>query len=422
MTETLSPGMLEGPRSFFTDLDPQDLNTCRNTALRNLKLQLLTKKWVVIGASSVFHNEWAGILKNDTGLIQALNKGIIIPAIRYDFRDINGFFSSKKGYEKSNQPFYEEHTAKVMVWDLDFNSSWFRDKIFEALERNTSVLRVKNNISNESAKDIKEFLIDAYLSENESNQFLQRTHLESVSSKFGSEIGKSVTEYGNLIYRMSGARTVDSEGHFPQSNITEINITGKDEKLSDESIFWDIYAEAVFSNINKSVRISQDRLDRLDFSDILNIREALLTVGFCDGYDSLLKSVKESVNLEDPEKLILHAEEITTIALKLRNEFASQLHEDKKWFDSKVRSGSMWQLANGLSLLGGPITGTVMGVVSTLGSLPEITAPISDGLSKQISNRMTWMERFINSKIGWNKSHRGAFLKAYKELVTYGLP
>jgi hypothetical protein len=257
---------------------------------------------------------------------------------------------------------------------------------------------------------------------NENNQFLQRTHLESVSSRFGNKIGKSLIDYGNLIYRMSGARTVDSEGHFPQSNITEINISGKDEKLSDDSIFWDIYAEAVFSNINKSVRISQDRLDHLEFSDILKIREALLTVGFCEGYDSLLKSVKESVDLDDPEKLILHAEEITSIAIKLRNEFANQIHEDKKWFDSKARAGSMWQLANGLSILGDPITGAVMGVVSTLGSLPEITAPLSENLSKQITNRMNWMERFINNKIGWNDSHRGAFLQAYKELVTYGLP
>lgn len=422
MTETLSPGMLKGPRSFFTDLDPQDLSTCRKTALRNLKLQLLTKKWVVIGASSVFHGEWTHTLRENAGLLLALNRGIIIPAIRYDFVDISGFFSSKKGYDTSNCNFYKDNVAKVMVWDLDFNSSWFRDKIFDALDRKSSVLRKKNNIDGKTSKCIKEYLIDAYLGEDEDNQFLQRTHLESASLEFGEEIGEKLAAYGNLIYRMSGARTVDSEGHFPQSNITEVNLSGKDEYLSDESIFWDIYAEAVFSNISKSVRISKERLDHLEFSDILKIREALLTIGFCDGYDSLLQSVKESVDLDDPEKLILHAEEITDIAIKLRNEFSNQLSEDKKWFASKARAGSMWQMANGLSILGGPVTGVVMGVVSTLGSLPEITAPMSQKLSDQIENRMNWMERFVNSKLGWNDSHRGAFLQAYKELVTYGLP
>jgi hypothetical protein len=413
--------MLEGPRSFFTDLDPKDKNSCRKTALRNLKLQLLTKKWVIIGASSIFHHEWTNILRNDSGLISALNKGIIIPAIRYDFKDISGFFSSKDGYDKSSKSFYEDHTSKIMVWDLDFNSSWFEEKIFEALDRPSSILRRTNSINSTIAKEIKEYLIDSYLGEKEENQFFQRTHLENTAIEFGTHIGKGLIEYGNLIYRMSGARTVDSEGHFPQSNITEVNISGNDEQLSDESIFWDIYAEAVFSNISKAVRISEDRIDNLEFSDILKIREGLLTFGFCDGYDSLLKSVKESVDIDDPEKLILHAEEITNITIKLRSEFSNQLSEDKKWFDSKVRAGAMWQMANGLSILGGPVTGVVMGVVSTLGALPEITAPFSKSLSDQIENRKNWMDRFVNSKLGWNTSHRGAFLQAYKELVTYGL-
>ena len=79
---------------------------------------------------------------------------ILIPAIRHDFNDINGFFSSKDGYDKSNQTFYEEHTAKIMVWDLDFNSSWFESRIFEALDRPSSILRTKNHIDSETAKNI----------------------------------------------------------------------------------------------------------------------------------------------------------------------------------------------------------------------------------------------------------------------------
>lgn len=420
--ETLSPGMLEGPRSFFTDLDPHDSYLNVESSLRNLKLQLLTKKWIVIGASSVFHPKWAEILQNDPGLVVALNDGIIIPAIRYDFRNIEGFFQSKKEYEASNLDFYNNNIAKVMVWDLDFNSSWFRDKIFEALDRPTSVLRVKNSIDDRVARDIKESLIDKYLSEDEGNDFLQRKHLESLAFEFNEVVASKLVEYGNLIYRMSGARTVDSEGHFPQSNITEINISGNDEQLSDESIFWDIYAEAVFSNINKSVRISKDRLDQLEFADILEIRKALFATGFCESYDVLLKSVKESVDLDDPEKLVLHAEEIASIAIRLRSDFSSELKEDVAWFNSRERANSMWQLANGLSILGGPITGTVMGIVSTLGSLPEITAPMSKPLSTQLHNRFKWMERFVNGRLGWSKSNRGAFLQAYKELVTYGLP
>ncbi len=413
--------MLEGPRSFFTDLDPRDKSTCRLSALRSLKLQLLTKRWVVIGASSLFHSEWSEIIRNNEGLIDALNQGVIIPAIRYDYENIAGFFDAKSGYSDSDKGFFVDNTSKFMVWDIDSNSSWFADRVFDALNRNNSVLR-KNILLNDSgAIEVKEYLLELLLNE-DTNRYLRRDHLIKATNKYGSILGDSLNDYGNLVYRMSGARTVDSEGHFPQSNVTNINISGIDNVLSDDSIFWDVYAEAVFSNLNSAVKISEQRLDSLSFIDVLTIRKKLLTIGFCDGYDSLLKGVKESVDVDDPEKLILHAEEIAGIALKLKNEFTIQLQEDRKWFDSKERVGSMWQMANGLSLLGGPVTGTLMGLVSTLGALPEITAPFSPELSNQISNRITWIEKFINTKTGWSKSHRGAFLTAYKELVTHGLP
>ena len=421
MSNTLSPGMLKGPRSFFTDIDPKDVGVSRETALRSLKLQLLTKRSIIVGASSLFHDEWARILQADQGLIQALNDGIIIPALNYDYKDIDGFFTLKQGYKNVDKGFYIENTAKLMVWDLDFNTSWFQDRIFDAVERPSSLLRVQYCINENVANQLKEFLLDCILNDKE-KPYLRSVHLNNVAEVFGTEIGAALVSYGHLIYRMSGARTVDAEGHFPQSNITEINISGSDHHLSDDSIFWDIYAEAVFSNINKSVKITADRLDQLEFSDILNLRDTLLSNGFCEGYDALLQSVKESVDLSDPEKIILHAEEIADVALTLRKTFSDQLKNDKEWFDAKTRAGSMWQMANGLSLLGGPVTGAVMGVVSTLGALPEITAPLSKNLSDQISNRIDWMERFVNSKVGWSKSHKGAFLLAYKELVVYGLP
>ena len=421
MREVLSPGMLKGPRSFFTDLDPRDKSTCRLSALRSLKLQLLTKKWVVIGASSIFHSEWSEIIRNNEGLIDTLNQGIVIPAIRYDYENIAGFFEAKSDYSIDDKDFFVDNTSKFMVWDIDFNSSWFADRVFDALNRNNSVLRKSTLLNDDDAFEVKEYLLELLLNE-ETNQYLRRDHLLKATNKYGSVLGDSLNEYGNLVYRMSGARTVDSEGHFPQSNITDINISGIDNILSDDSIFWDVYAEAVFSSINSAVKISEKRLDSLSFMDVLVIREKLLSIGFCEGYDSLLKGVKESVDIDDPEKLILHAEEIAEVALNLKSEFTIQLQEDKKWFASKERVGSMWQMANGLSLLGGPITGTLMGMVSTLGALPEITALFSPELSNQISNRITWVEKFINTKVGWSKSHRGAFLSAYKELVTHGLP
>ena len=286
--------MLEGPRSYFTDLDPFDNNVDREAALRSLKLQLLTKRWVVIAASSLFHQDWAEVIKKHEGLLRALQEGIVIPAVRSNFGGINGFFDEKSGYGINERSFYEESTSTIMLWDLEFNSSWFNDRIFEAIENPSSVLRKRYEIDDSQAAILKERLIDTIQNEPKESQFIQRNHLKNISTDLDEIIGNGLMAYGNVIYRISGARTVDSEGHFPQSNLTNINISGNDQTLREDAIFWDIYVEAVFSHINTAIQMTRDRLDRLSFQDIMNIRDGLLSVGFCDDYDNLLKNVKNA--------------------------------------------------------------------------------------------------------------------------------
>lgn len=79
--EELSPDTLTGPRSYFTDIDPNIPESGNIDTIRKLKLQLLTKEKIVVAASSLFHDIWFNILKNDRGLIHSLNNGILIPAI-----------------------------------------------------------------------------------------------------------------------------------------------------------------------------------------------------------------------------------------------------------------------------------------------------------------------------------------------------
>ena len=95
-TEELLPDTLTGPRSYFTDIDPSVPESGTIDAIRKLKLQLLTKEKIVVAASSLFHDIWYKIINNDQGLIESLQNGIIIPAIRSSFKGINGFFFRKK--------------------------------------------------------------------------------------------------------------------------------------------------------------------------------------------------------------------------------------------------------------------------------------------------------------------------------------
>ena len=135
----------------------------------------------------------------------------------------------------------------------------------------------------------------------------------------------------------------------------------------------------------------------------------------------MLKSVKENVDINDPDKLILHAHEIANVAVKLRDSFSEKVKSELSKKDSKMREESLWQIASGISIMSNPIVGAAVGIISTLRSLPEITAPFSKILSTTLEERYQWMNDFINKKVGWSKNQKKSFLEAYKILVQYGL-
>ena len=414
------PNELTGPRSYFTDIDPNDKNYNRQDSIRKLKLQLLTKEKMVVASSSLFHDIWMEIFRDFPDLTPALEEGIIVPAIRNQFNGITDFFESKK-YPDSNKNFFIDHVTHSVPWDLNENTGWFRHYFIKGLKDGNSVLRKQGGITQEQADSIILQLEELIDQEPIETKFLQRHHIEKVAKRFNNMLELFLVNYSNLIYRLSGARVVNSEGHFPQSNLTELKLVGNEQLLSDEGIFWDIYVETVFSYLGTAIRLSPERLDNLKFKDILVIRKALFDKGFSFEYDSLIGLVKKETNLLDPEKLILHMQEISGIAIRLKEVFSKKVASELSIKDSAVRENALWQVANALSLVASPVIGLVVGVLSTLKSVPEITAPLSSTLTNEIKLRMNWMRNFINSKIGWSESQRKAFLDAYKEIATYGL-
>lgn len=418
--EELLPGTLSGPRSYFTDIDPNVPESGNIDAIRKLKLQLLTKEKIVVAASSLFHDIWYKILKNDQGLIDCLQNGIIIPAIRSAFNGINGFFTEKK-YPTDNKKFFIENVAYSVPWRLEDNANWFKTKYMEGLNNSESILRRVASFSDYEASIIRDKLASLIEGEDIGYQFLQRKHIEQAAKLVSPDKEIVLIDYANLIYRISGSIVVNSEGHFPQSNLTKISTVGNEGLLKDENIFWDIYAEAVFTLLGTAIRITPERLDALSFKDIIKIRKAFFDIGFTGDYDALLKSVKESVDINDPDKLILHAHEIATVAVKLRDSFSEKVKSELSKKGSKMREESLWQLASGISIISNPIVGAAVGIISTLKSLPEITAPFSKSLSTALEERYQWMNDFINTKVGWSKNQKKSFLEAYKILVQYGL-
>lgn len=414
------PSDLIGPRSYFTDIDPNDENYSREDAIRKLKLQLLTKEKIVVAASSLFHDIWMDIFKDFPDLIPAIEDGIIVPAIRNQFKGIADFFESKK-YPETNKKFFLDHITQVVPWDLKENTSWFKQYFFRGLKDENAVLRKLGGITDEQASSLILQLEDLIKQEPIESRFLQRHHIEKVTNIFDNITQCLFVNYSNLIYRLSGARVVNSEGHFPQSNLTKLRLVGGEKIVSDEGIFWDVFAETVFSYLGTAIRLSPERLDNLKIKDILSIRKTFFDEGFSFEYDKLIGLVKKEAKLSDPEKLILDMQEIAEISIRLRTRFSERVKSELSLKETGARENALWQVANILSLFANPVAGFVVGLLSALKSAPEITAPISQTLTDAIRVRMEWMRRFVNSRIGWSKSQRKSFLDAYRELATYGL-
>lgn len=417
----ISPESLRGPRSFFTDIDPTDQNYDRSDAVRKLKLQLLTKERIIIAASSLFHDIGLEIFNQHPDLIKALEDGIIVPAIRTEFDGVEAFFRRKVAYKSRNKDFFVHHVAYSVPWDLQENSSWFKEHFFKTLSDPNSVLRKSGGLSENEAASIAEQLNGLINAENDNNQFLQRSHIQKVAKHYAPRLESFLNNYANLVYRLSGARVVNSEGHFPQSNLTKLEIIENEKVLSDESIFWDIYSETVFSYLGTAIRLTPDRLDNLAFEDILKIRTAFFDIGFSRDYDKLIALVKSKTDIADPDRLILHMHEILHMATALRDTFSHRVKSELSKADTHETENALWQVANALSLLASDTIGIIVGTVSTLISIPEITTQISRGLAKAMQDRLSWMRAFVNTRLGWSDSQKKSFLEAYKTLASYGL-
>lgn len=417
--ELISPNDLTGPRSYFTDIDPKDHSYKQSEVARNLKLQLLTKKNIVIAASSLFHDVGFTLFSSDPGLTKSLQEGIVLPAIRDEFNGVGGFFDAKgtDGYSPASRVYFVSNTAHYVPWSLTQNTSWFQQMFFDNLTDNQSLLRSRSTISDSAAADLLGELNNIVSSKPDGKRFLSRDDISHVASNIGAANAAYLNNFCHLIYRISGARAVNSEGHFPQSNLTNLGFTRNDQQLADARIFWELYVEAVISHITSAVRLSEERLDSLSFEDILKVREGLFDAAFAETFDSLMKMAKATVDLHDPNQLLMTQEEISTVSARLaavlRERIGIELGVSNNKANTLLQLGSVVELFSG---------GIVFGTVGALKAIPEITSLASPKLADAITSRVNAVKRFVVSKTGWNPRQKKALLSGYTSLLTYGLP
>lgn len=413
------PETLNGPRSYFTDIDPKDQSYDQIDVVRKLKLQLLTKQNIVIAASSLFHDIGFRLFSSDPGLTKCLQDGIVLPAVRDEFDGIAGFFDSKKseGYNSNTGNYFTANTKHYVPWNLRENTQWFQKVFIDNVTDEHSLLRSKSQLSQPVALELIARFEEIIALKPEGQKFLSRDDISNVASAMGENVSAYLNNFGNLIYRLSGARVVNSEGHFPQSNLTNLGFAGNERQLADTRIFWELYIEAVVSNITSAARLSQDRLDSLSFQDILSIREGLFDVAFAETFDSLMKLAKADIDIHDPNRLLLTQSEISAIssrlAVLLRDRVGKEVEEKNDNSNKLMQLGSVIELFTG---------GIMIGTVSALKSIPEITSLASPRLADAINSRASAAKRIVQSATGWNPGQKKALIAGYISLLNYGLP
>jgi len=415
---------LVGPRSFFTDLDPNDPTYAPEQVMLKLKLQILTKEKIVIAASSLFSDTGYELFSREQGLIDTLEQGIVVPAIRNEFKNPSDFFQryKYKNCSTASKTFFIRHVTHSVPWDLKENSSWFQRIFYEHLNDPQSLLRQKTSMTESMAQDFLVSLEEEIKKSQDDYKYLRREYVYAVAKRYSEEIHAYMSNYANLVYRISGSRVVNSESHFPQSNLTKLGVTDGDKIVSDDSIFWDIYVETVISFLNSAIKLTPERLMKLSVFDILKIRKSLVDSYFSEEYDNIVRKAKSTVNIHDPQKLILKQSEINAAAWSLKRQFAEKIFDELRLKDTAIQENALWQLGNVLALIPTPAMGVIIGTLSALQSIPEITALVSEPLSEAMKRRYEWVRNFVNCKVGWSKEQKKSLLDGYRELLSYGFP
>ncbi len=348
---------LKGANAYFTNFDHRIISEISNDEIalknieRNLKVLLLTKNNVVCAASHLVTPFSYNLFKQNPVL---LNEDLVIPALRSDIEDVEELFLKEdiiKYYDKNAIEFYNENLNLVVEWDLINNSDWFRKVFLSGFQDENSVLRRSlTNISNDEFEKI--------YSKINSVQILDRKSIEKAFINFDDETKKTVKNYRELIYYISGARVVNCESNLPQENYIDYSLTDIDNRkiiLSDIQIFWKIFLELVFEKIN-NISIPFELLDLLSFNDINEIRQPILESNFISNYDKIVKSGFSSLNKIDDDQLLYNVNEISKLAEIIQKQFTSAIEKELISFLKKRRKKSIFKLVGnsiniGLGLL-----------------------------------------------------------------------
>jgi hypothetical protein len=196
--------------------------------------------------------------------------------------------------EDKMRSFYEGHVSEVVNWEFTENVAWFKDKLLAALIDEHSVIR--RNLSG-----ISEQKIHVLIEEMQKENIVTRDSILRSVSTWSPKEQKTLLNFVNLVYHMSGARVVNCESALPQESYIDYSLTDFSmhrTMLSETQVFFKVFFELAFELLNK-YPLPVELLDVLSFEDIYYLRKPLKNSAFQKRYDDLIKVCLQTLKSAD---------------------------------------------------------------------------------------------------------------------------
>lgn len=407
----IDPTNLKIPRIYFTEFDrvtysqvawtAEDVEEIKRNLERKVKLLGLIKGAVVIATSHLFESELAQEFIRENPIV--LEEGIILPALISKYKNFSDFLSAKREESKERAQYLGNNKEEistllsncvnaVIKWDVNLTTKWFKQRLLQDLEDERSVLRF--NLSTVPTSRIAD--VSSRIGELE---FCSRGEIYKIAKNSGNRIlWTRLCDYTDLIYYLSGARAVNSEGVLPQENLIDFSVAdlvrGK-TKLSDYEIFYRIFLRIIKDKTQKFFPV--EILDLLNFEDIVELRKTLLHSGFVEKYDRLMEKTKKRVEITDTEQLILSVDELAQFENELHSIFTdtvvTEIYQMKK-IDLQKREVKVLTSLGSLLTFYGTITSVIqltVNVLSLLGFNTQIRQT-----ERRIEQNLQRIEKFVD--------------------------
>ena len=406
------PDALHTSRVYFTEFDritysqvawtPADVDAIRRNLERKLKLVALTKGHAVIAASHLLESELAQevLLQHP----EFFSQGIIVPALRSEFRGFEEFLSSKLS-EGKESALYEGDARREMAkmldsqvalavrWEVNATTGWFKERMISDIADEKSLVR---SCLRESGVVIPLALIPQI----EAFPRLSRQDLYTLAKNTGNKrLWQVLCEYADFIYYLSGARAVASEGILPQENLMDFSLSdlaGGRTALTDMEVFFKVFVDLV--KAATQVRFPVDLLDSLTIDDVLDLHSVAVEERFVEKYNMVQAKTKAGIAVHDPERLVLLMTELEQYERDLHAEYRAAIWKELPRYLRDRKETALARFLNVTASLVIPAWGVATGVADMVVSGLEVSGMgrIAKTMKNRISRRLRACDRLLD--------------------------